>query len=127
LMVNRSPPAPQGDFMKPDQIGLAVIATNPGGQFILGMGALLICPYCGEFLAGISDPLPFNPTPREWEKSLVNINLDLYLDLHSMGLEYDASYAICRRCRADLYSHITVPLNWETECAFMVPIIAMST
>ena len=111
--------------MKINQIGLAVIETNPGGQFILGMGALLICPCCGEFLAGMSSPLPFDPTPREWEKSLVNINLDLYLDPYLMDLEFDDSYAICKHCRADLYPHILLPLNWETECALMVPILAI--
>ncbi len=101
----------------------AIIETNPGQAYALGMGSLLICPVCQEFVAGMSSPLPFEASSLEWVHALVNIKLDLGIGLNFGSLDVGPeSYAYCNQCGADLYLCLILPLNWETECVLMVPI-----
>ena len=122
-------PHREGCLSRPNY-SMAIVDTNPGKQFALGMGSLLICPYCQEFVAGISASLPFDPTPIDWSYCLSNMQLDLNIGLHFgnlMEVEEDDSWADCICCGADLYPYLIYPFNWETECVLMVPIPRMFT
>ena len=114
--------------MQGAHLAKAMIETNPGQMYALGMGSLLICPECGEYVAGLSNPLPFEASPMEWANALVNMNLDLGIGLQFGSIDDNlGSFAYCMRCGADLYPHLILPLNWETECVLMVPIVAIPT